>query len=809
MPLGTTGRDDTLQVVRVALDDPGTSVILIAGEAGVGKSHLLGLVGAEPGLVVVDDLHRYDDHARAAALTAAREPGQTLVATVRTEAGRFPEEIAAFGYDPGVVVVVVEPFTGAEMEAFVGELLGGAVDARLSAEVCRRSGGIALFAAQLVNEARSRGVIERSASGWFLTAPLMVPVGLRQQLAVRLDGLSAAGVAAAELLAGSDALTVEAAERSGHAPGLDALSAAGVARWDQDVLRFVHPLYAEVVWEPLSPLRRRAVLREQLALEAGSAAPDPVRLAVLGLGAGEPADPGSLLVAARLANAAGNAESACRLAEAALAAGTGDQVAAAAGLLAGAQAELGLLDAATDTLLGALARTEPGPAAIVLAVTLHEVRLWGRFDQPGAAAALHAEARRYPDGAPFVTEAFAIAEADGLAYAGRAGDAVRLLDSVPAAELPPPLASMLATSRAHATTLLGRTAEAITIATGAHEQLVELLESSVPGSRSKHLVIASHALREHGRIPEAIEYAERAHALALADGIVVGRAWAALNVAAGLLQAGDLEAAATWAQRSLVAATSAGMVDCERLALGALCVCDGSRGREPDADLVERLRTLPDGVGFLLHQLPIGLAWAAYARGARATALDLLRAGQDRAAADDAVSSESWIIHERLRMGDPTRLDDRLGELATGAPLARARHLLAAGLADADAELLRSAGDAFAALGARLFAAEAYATAARAAAGRPAAALRRRAAAEAARVGSPVTPLLRGIAADPLSPRERLIAEAAAAGESNAQIATRLTLSLRTVENHLARAYAKLGIESRAQLDGSLDVRSD
>ncbi|PZG10630.1 LuxR family transcriptional regulator, partial [Micromonospora craterilacus] len=54
--------------------------------------------------------------------------------------------------------------------------------------------------------------------------------------------------------------------------------------------------------------------------------------------------------------------------------------------------------------------------------------------------------------------------------------------------------------------------------------------------------------------------------------------------------------------------------------------------------------------------------------------------------------------------------------------------------------------------------------------------------------------------ADPLTSRERLVAELAAGGATNAEIAERLVLSVRTVENHLSRAYAKLGITSRGDL---------
>ncbi len=51
-----------------------------------------------------------------------------------------------------------------------------------------------------------------------------------------------------------------------------------------------------------------------------------------------------------------------------------------------------------------------------------------------------------------------------------------------------------------------------------------------------------------------------------------------------------------------------------------------------------------------------------------------------------------------------------------------------------------------------------------------------------------------------LSGRERQVVELAAAGLTTRGIALRLTLSERTVENHLARIYAKLDVHSRAEL---------
>ena len=57
---------------------------------------------------------------------------------------------------------------------------------------------------------------------------------------------------------------------------------------------------------------------------------------------------------------------------------------------------------------------------------------------------------------------------------------------------------------------------------------------------------------------------------------------------------------------------------------------------------------------------------------------------------------------------------------------------------------------------------------------------------------------------DSLTPAERRVAGAAAAGASNREIAQDLFVSLRTVEMHLTNTYRKLGASSRADLATAL-----
>ena len=53
---------------------------------------------------------------------------------------------------------------------------------------------------------------------------------------------------------------------------------------------------------------------------------------------------------------------------------------------------------------------------------------------------------------------------------------------------------------------------------------------------------------------------------------------------------------------------------------------------------------------------------------------------------------------------------------------------------------------------------------------------------------------------DTLTPREMEVAQLAAQGKRNSEIARDLHISVRTVETHLANIYGKLNVRSRAEL---------
>ena len=131
-----------------------------------------------------------------------------------------------------------------------------------------------------------------------------------------------------------------------------------------------------------------------------------------------------------------------------------------------------------------------------------------------------------------------------------------------------------------------------------------------------------------------------------------------------------------------------------------------------------------------------------------------------------------------------------------------ARHVES--LAAKDGEGLLAASAAYRALGDRVTAADAAAQAAVAFSQSQQRRRRLYAAAIAQGLsdecGGLSTPALRSPTGHPLTERQREIVELAVAGMSNKEIATRLIMSVRSVEGHLYRACQRVGANSREEL---------
>ncbi|MBU3750888.1 MAG: helix-turn-helix transcriptional regulator, partial [Mycobacterium sp.] len=198
-------------------------------------------------------------------------------------------------------------------------------------------------------------------------------------------------------------------------------------------------------------------------------------------------------------------------------------------------------------------------------------------------------------------------------------------------------------------------------------------------------------------------------------------------------------------------------------------------------------------------------AWVAAARGRSSAALELAQAGADFARDHGQHAREVLCLQTALQFGaDPqvARLDELAG-IVEG-PRAAVVARWAAALAARDGRALLTVSGDLEALGDRIAAADAAAQAALSFHSENLRGARltasTRAAGLIAECGA-VTPATRQAAVPlPLTSREREIAALVREGLSNKQIAETLTMSVRTVEGHIYRACAKLGVANRAEL---------
>jgi DNA-binding CsgD family transcriptional regulator len=228
---------------------------------------------------------------------------------------------------------------------------------------------------------------------------------------------------------------------------------------------------------------------------------------------------------------------------------------------------------------------------------------------------------------------------------------------------------------------------------------------------------------------------------------------------------------------------------------------------EPGARMMAEVKTrYGRHVAVFGPQLKIAEAWLAAAEGNVSAAIGFALDAANQAADSGQRAIQMLALHDAVRFGDSTCLDELVDvATATGGRLAAVIATHAEALRNGDAAGMAAAAGRFEDLGALLSAADAAAQAAvlfEAADDRrrsvEAAAVANRLAAECGGIRTPALNLASHPL--PLTVREREIANLAAAGLTNREIADRLTVSVRTVEGHLYRACTKLDINDREEL---------
>jgi DNA-binding CsgD family transcriptional regulator len=765
-----------------------------------------------PLVLFVDDLHLLDTTSATLVSQLVDADLLFLVATVRSNEP-LPSGVEALWQRARVRRVDLEDLDRAAVGTLLHLVLRGPVEATTVAEIYAASQGNVLLVRELVLGALDRGNLIEQRGVWRLIGPLVTTPRLHELLAGRLGSLPEGAGEVLDILAIWEPAGLGTLESVVGADQLELLDRAGLltvrSEGRRQQVSLAHPLYGEILRSRMPALTRRRLLLEHADRIAGYGArrrEDAIRIAAARLDAVGSADPALLVKAARLARYGQDFPHVERLSRAAVV----DGVTPEAGLLLGeALHELGRFPEADEVLTAAQAATTDDDQLLVYITEIHSRNLmWGLLRHDEALAVNDAARARVRD--PAGRAELTLNEGLLLTYSGRPRDSLEVLGKV-APDPDPRARALRALAELPALVAIGRCATGAELLDEAFTEQMALPDQiAIPGP-GNHILIRAYALAECGRLVEASALAAAAYEATPPTAPPDALMWLAHQIGRCALLSGRLATAERWLAEALARSEENDLRGPRRLVLSALATAAAGRGDAEQAAAaareLDRLAPFP----FTRPEQELGRAWARVAAGDLPGARQVLRDAAATAAADGYRPCEAWLLHDVARLGEPATVADRLavlaGECEGELVAAYAAHAAAAGSGDAAG--LAAAADTFERLGATLLAAEAATEAAQAHQSdgdrRAASALGVRATTLAGACEGARTP---GLAATvmvvPLTPRERDIAAFAAQGQSSKEIADRLYLSVRTVNNHLQNVYSKLGVNGRRQLAAAL-----
>jgi DNA-binding CsgD family transcriptional regulator len=777
---------------------------------------IVGRGQGKPVAVLVDDAHLLDQSSAALTQLLATTERTFVLATVRS-GEQAPDAVVALWKEELAERLELHPFAAHEVEQLLTAALQGPVDGATVYLLHRRTQGNVLFLREVVLGALEAGVLRREQGVWRLSGSLPASSRLVEIIETRLSGVDGGGRHTLELLALGEPLEVKLLQAVQHQVDLGTLERRGLVRIERDGrrlnARLAHPVYGEVLRAGLSTLRFQAsarALAQALAAVGARRREDTLRLAVWSLDGGGSVQPGLMYSAATTARQRYDFPLAERLARAAVEAGATFEASLLLAQLcwlqgraeeAEQQLQALVMAATTDSQRALLAATRIGVLDMALKQTYAALRVAeeaeATIQDAGCRDQLTAERARI------------------LGRSGRHSEAIAL--AVPLLERASGRALITACFAAGTSMgVAGQASGAIAVAERGLAAHLQLTGPPLPFGPYLHQVIRSAALRYTGHLVEAAAVADLEYDKAVEEGSVEARSffacvrgWNALaegRVAAAARLTG--EAAGTFRQMNWpLWVRNALMIRAHALALRG----EVQAARAVLAEL-DALRIPPSEI--CGPEVPRARAWTEVAAGDVAQGCGYLQQAAAMARQSGAYALEAAAVHDLARLGRAAAALPRLQELAdiVEGPLAPARVIHATALVAQDAAGLQESAMSFDTCGAVLLAAEASADAAvawrREGRLRQAAGAQRRASALAARCEGARTPALTTavLARIALTPRQLEIARLAAAGLANKEIAARLCLSHRTVENNLHAAYEKLGVAGRDGLARSLET---
>lgn len=784
-------------------------------EALARLSHELHATAGDGRLVVsVDDAHLLDDSS-AALVFSLVEDGAAVLATVRS-GEPLEDSIGALIKDLGVRHIELGPLDREALDQLALADLGGSLDPDFSKRLWALSGGNPLFAKQLLRGARQQGVIEERGGRWVWSGSIPRCEVLHDMLRHHLDDAGAKVREVVEIVALAEPLALGALARIVPMADVSQAERAGLVVIDGDnAVHLAHPLFGELVRLEMGRAQRM-VIASALAEAVGAVDGDRevLRVASWTLQS-SPAtvDPALLVRAAGRASAVGDPETAIRFASAAVDRGA---VHEAAPLLADALYFAGRFDE-VEAVVDRVAHdpTASSHTRRLVIMTTASTHFWGLGEIEPALAALEAGRADLDNSDQHEIDAH---HASICFFAGAVTDTIARVDRLLADDSLSPGARIRAgTLAALGLALAGRVEEALRLAEEAFAACIGAdIGDGLAGFVGGALLSRSMALITAGRLDEAESVVRRLTEMAgdQRQALFVGP----LHMMLGrvLLLRGRLSEAVT----ELDAANAAVDVDAARMLGWIRAMRTKAIAQSSAAALAEEARQQIEQVrhpAARLFELDVGLAeaWVLAADGSRTAARQRARVTAQEAEGAGAliIAAEAW--HDLARLGGPADAVEPMHRLAESieGPLVSAWSAHVSALAARDGPALDHAAEDLEAVGLFLHAAEAAAEAAETheRSGRRGSALSSTANARRLRAQCPgaadVLPDSAGrLPLHLLTDREREIAELAAHGHSNRDIATQLFVSIRTVNNHLNHVYTKLGFNDRGHLATALEL---
>ena len=792
----------------------GTGVDLLAGA----RRALAERRGDDKLLLFVDDAHLLDDVSATLLRHLADDPQMFVLVTVR-RGEEVPDAVTALWKEGLARRVDLTVLSDALMAALAAEMLGGPVEDATAKRLSTFADGNPLALRELVLGAVEGGGLVQDNGVWRLPADLPLSHRLTELVQERLGNLDEQERFALELVVLGEPLGPELLAGVVGADALATLEQRQLVEVRPDGKRLEvwlsHPLHGEVVRSELPVLRRRKILRV-LADAVGETGArrrgDLLRLASWRWELGDAGDPALFVEAARQAYVALDLNRAASLAGAAWAAApTVD----AGHLLGTVQAQLGRHDEAEAVLAAVESLVDDDRARVLVAVARSEnLFRTNRYDDAmavldAADAAIEGQSWR---------DELTGHRATLVMLHGQPGEATRLVAPLLASDDVRTFVEA-AIAGATAASFDARPVDALELARRAFALHLEIWDQELfQSDPSVHVFSELLALIHGGQLLEAEQLATNIYAMAVEAQRGLAMAMIALQLGLVATERGRPRTALTWLWRSVDLYERHGPVQRKRFAVAgmvqaAALVGDVATARQAEAALDADTDT---ALGFTRAAELVARSWLASADGHPTKAQALLEEAYALGVDVGERSGAVTALHSMARQGRADAAAERAAAMrphVQGTMLAtRLDHVTALVAGDADA--LGDVAQRFSTMGATLYAAEAMADASRArqraGSSREARLLANHARSLAAECEGAMTPAL--VVADeavPLSKREREIAMLAAQGLPTKEIAGRLYLSPRTVENHLQRAYEKLGTSGRAELKVALGLAGE